>query len=689
MAECREAFDAGRDGASALTIVRTARQFGLRARAYSLQPAALENLPYPAIIHWNFNHFVVLERCSPAGAEIVDPAHGRRRLTAAEFEAGFTGVALLLEPDEHFQRRRAAAQPAWRHYGRALLQVSGTRVLLAQLLLASLVLQLLGLALPLLTKLLVDQVLPYGLTELMPLLGLGALLLVLAQLVTSYLRAAVLVYLQGRLDSHMMLGFFEHVLALPFRFFQQRSTGDLITRIGSNMLVRETLTEETLSAVLDGMLVLGYLVIVLLQAPHFGLLVLVLAALQIALLLGTTRRVAALTERHLVAQANAQGYLVEALTAVATLKASGTEDRAHERWSRLFMTQLNISLQRSHLSAVIDTMLDTLRTLAPLALMWFGALQVMAGTMSLGTMLALLALAAACLTPLASLVGSAQQLQLVGAYLERLSDVFEAAPEQTAGGSRAVPQAGRIELRQVGFRYNTHGPWVLRDVSLAVEPGQKVALVGRSGSGKSTLALLLLGLYTPGEGTVEYGGVPLQQLDYRALRRQFGVVLQEPTLFSGSLRENIAFNRPGLSLPEVTAAAELASVHADIERMPMGYETQIAEGGRGLSGGQIQRIALARALAGKPSVLLLDEATSHLDGTTERQIEAGLQQLNCTRFVVAHRLSTVRDADLILVLDNGSIVERGTHDELLALDGHYAGLVRSQAAEQASVPATA
>jgi ABC-type bacteriocin/lantibiotic exporter with double-glycine peptidase domain len=274
-----------------------------------------------------------------------------------------------------------------------------------------------------------------------------------------------------------------------------------------------------------------------------------------------------------------------------------------------------------------------------------------------------------------------QLLQVVGANLERLEDVLQAEPEQDPRAVAPAPRlTGRIELRDVSFRYDAASPWVLRDVSLTIEPGQKVALVGATGSGKSTLGLLLLGLYQPTAGTLLYDGIPLDRLDYRSLRGQFGVVLQDPVLFSDSIRRNIAFNDPSLSLAQVEAAARAAAVHDEVSRMPMGYETLLGQSGSGLSGGQIQRLAIARALASSPAVLLLDEATSHLDAATERIVDQNLNDLSCSRVVIAHRLSTIRTADVILVLDQGRVVERGTHAQLLARGGTYAALVASQLA---------
>ena len=680
IAEVRETCSLGRDGLSGLTIVRASRGYGLRVRAYSIEVDQIRYLTLPAIVHWGFNHFVVLESLSARWVEIVDPGLGRTRLTLDEFKEEFTGVILTFEPGGQFQGAPGVKKAtSFRSYLSTMLSGSSARGVLAQVLGASLLLQICGLVVPVFTKVLVDQVIPLRNSDLLPLYGVAMVVMILAQTVTSFLRSVCLIYLRGRLDSQLMLGFVEHLLSLPFQFFQQRASGDLLTRLTSNNFLRETLTNQTLSVILDGLFMLLYLYLLLMVSPEFGLLALAVALLQAGVLLGARRRIHHLTQRDLAASAEEQSCLIESIKGVAFLKASGAEDMAYDRWANLFFKRLNISLERGRLSAAVEAALFMLRSLTPALLLWLGANYVLNNRMSIGMMLAMNALAAAFLTPALTLVGGGQQLQIAGAHLERISDVLEAEPEQLVGGGLiAPPLKGRIELREVSFQYSGESAFALKNVSCRIEPGQKVALVGTTGSGKSTLAAILLGMFRPTRGEVYYDGIPFRDLNYQSLRNQFGVVLQDPVIFSGSIRQNITFGLQNYLFQDMVEAAKEACLHDEIIRMPMGYETVISEGGTNLSGGQRQRLALARALIRRPSMLLLDEATSHLDSLTETSVDQNLGDLSCTRIVIAHRLSTIRNADQILALKDGEVLEHGTHEELLRRNGYYTELLQSK-----------
>jgi ATP-binding cassette subfamily B protein len=667
--ELRQMTITDRDGVDALAMTRAAQRCGLSARGVAADLDDLTHLPPATILHWEFTHFVVFERLRRNGVQVVDPALGRRRLSMEVFRRSYTGVAIVFEPGEDFQTSTLKAKGTWR-YLRPLL---GQTRKLTRVLVVSVLLRLLALALPLLTGLLVDVIVPRNDWHLLLVTGAAMAAVVGYFLLATLLRSHLLLQLRTRLDIRLTTGFVEHLVDLPYAFFLGRSAGDLMMRLQSNTVVREFLTTGAISALIDGSLASLYLALLFILSPPLATLVLVLGLMQVIVLLLSWRRSQHLMSESLQVEAKSQSYTFELLAGVETLKAAGAERRAAAHWERLFIDQVSVALRRGRLNASVEAVMGTLQMGSPLAILAYGGSQVLTGSMSLGTMLAAAALAVGFLEPLATLIETGLKLQLLRSYMQRINDVLDAPREQEGQVVATAPRlAGRIQADGVSFAYG--GPLatpVVKDVSLEVQPGRLVGIVGRSGSGKSTLAHLLLGIYPPTSGRILFDGRDLAALELKSLRGQIGIVTQRPYLFGATIRQNIALSNPEMPHQAVVNAAKFACIHDEIVAMPMGYETLLVDGGASLSGGQQQRIALARALAHRPTILLLDEATSDLDSVTERMVHHNLGTLGCTRIVIAHRLSTIVNADLILVMEAGRIVQRGTHDELMALPGTY------------------
>jgi ABC-type bacteriocin/lantibiotic exporter with double-glycine peptidase domain len=672
LAECREAMGIGRDGVSAKSILDTAERYGMAGRGIKVDISQLKLLKPATILHWEFNHFVVFDKLVKGGVRICDPATGPRDVTYDQFSKAFTGVAIELITTDRFTKTKAEKG----RLGRYVKELMSEKGLFSRIVVVSLFLRLLGLITPLITGMIIDKVIPRADYDLLTVVLIMIAGMTIFSLVSEIVRAHLLLHLRIALDTRMTLGFLDHMVSLPFQFFQRRSTGDLMMRVDSNSTVREIVTSKSMSAVLDGLFVLIYAAVIFYVNPTLGVITIIASAAEAMVFLCARPTFNRLLAADLDKQAKAHSYMVQLLGGIETLKCAGAERLGIEKWSNLYTDELNIKMQRARVSAWVDQIRSAVATVGPMLIMTIGATSVMKGEMMVGTMMAMNSLANSLFGPLSALVHSALELQLVKGHMDRIDDVLQTKLEQDRDSVMAPPRLrGQVSVKNVSFKYGEQAPLVVQDVSLDIRPGMSVALVGPSGSGKSTLLNLLAGLYKPVKGDIQYDGKPLHEMDVRSVRQQIGIVPQHPFIFGGSLRENVALTAPGATLDRIASACKVSCLHDDIVEMPMGYDTVVSDGGGSLSGGQRQRVAISRAVIRNPGLMLLDEATSALDNSTEKRVIENLERQRCTRITVAHRLSTVRNADLIVVMDKGKIVEQGTHNSLLAMGGLYSKLV--------------
>ncbi|HBY77011.1 MAG TPA: peptidase C39, partial [Cyanobacteria bacterium UBA11148] len=566
-----------------------------------------------------------------------------------------------------------ASTPFWQFFELA----KPHRLVLFEVFVASVLIQIFGLITPLFTQLLLDRVVVQRSNLTLTAVGLGLLIFSLFRVVMTGLRQYLLDHTANRVDLALIVGFISHTFRLPLSYFESRYVGDIISRIQENQKIQRFLTGEALSIVLDLLTVFIYVGLMFWYSWQMALLTLVIVPPFVLLALIATPFLQRVSREIFGAYNEETGYLIQSLTGIRTVKSMAVEQTVTWHWQELFGKSIKKTFSGQVIGNTLQIFSSTIEALVTTALLWFGAWQVIQNQLTIGQLVAFNMLLGNVISPFQRLIVLWNELQEVIIAVERINDVIDAEPEEDLHHqSRQLLPAigGYIRFDKVTFRYHLESDTnTLENVSFEVQPGQMVALVGRSGSGKTTISKLILGLYPPSEGKILIDGYDVTSLSLRSLRRQIGVVDQDTFLFGGTIRENINVGCPEATLDEIIEAAQQAGAHEFIKELPMGYETQIGEGGGTLSGGQRQRLAIARALVGNPPLLILDEATSHLDAESERIIQANLNTIfqNRTTLVIAHRLSTVRHADLILVLDKGILVESGTHEQLMARRGHY------------------
>lgn len=657
LATLRGRFPVSLKGTALARLIEIAQRLELGTRALKLDLDQIGQLRMPCILHWNFNHFVVLKEVSGKQAVIHDPAQGIRKLPLDVLSRSFTGVALELWPTGGFTQRDPA--PAIRL--RALLgPISGLSRSLGQVLALALALEVFAIVQPFFMQWVIDEVIVSADHDLLTVLALGFGLLLLMQQATSAIRAWVLMYFGTTLNVQWRANVFTHLLSLPVRYFERRHLGDVVSRFGSIDAIQQTLTTSFLSAIIDGLMTVATLVMMFVYSRALGCIALGAMAFYALLRWLWYRPLRRATEEQIVRAARQQSHFLESVRGVKTIKLFNRQNERCASWLSLFVEQVNAGLHTQKLQLLYQQVNGLLFGIEGLLIIWLGARMVMDGQFTVGVLMAFNAYKMQFDSRVGSLIDKYFEVRMLQLQGERLADIVFTSPEPDAS-LRHVPGeaddlAASIEFEAICFSYAEGEPTVLDGVALAIAPGESVALVGPSGCGKTTLVNVLLGVLEPTAGKVRIGGVELDRLGLDRLRALVGTVMQDDVLFAGSIADNISFFDPDADSRWVAECARLAAVHSDIVAMPMGYNTLVGDMGTVLSGGQKQRVLLARALYKRPKILVLDEATSHLDLQREQEVNTAVGALRITRVIVAHRPETIASTDRVVMLNGGRIV---------------------------------
>lgn len=675
-------------GTNLLGLVAAAERMGFTARAVHGPYNALSQVPLPAVAHTRtpegYGHFVVLHKATSREVTIADPGRGLVKLSRTDFEETWTGYLLLLAPNESFRATAETASSAPKSPARRFFSLLGAhRGVLVEAVVCAILMTLLGLSTSYFVQHLVDGVLVRGETRLLNALGVGMAAILLFRTLFGVVRQYLLAYVGRKIDLSLIAAYTRHVLSLPMNFFEMRQVGEIMSRANDAAKVRAAISGAALTAAVDGVVVVFTAVVLALYDVQLALVAALFGPLWFVTVLlhhpATKRR----SREAMEANAALSAHVVEDISGVETIKSFGAQRTRMEAGEGKLVTLVQSVFSMQMLNGSLGALGGLLTGAAGLAILWYGGHRVMSGVLTIGELMFFYTLLGYLLSPLERLATVNIQFQEAFIAVDRLFQVLDIRPEPLDDRKAKFTGIGEaIELLGIKFRYGCRRD-VLNDLSLRILAGSTVAIVGESGCGKSTLLKLLMRFHDPKEGRIAVDGVDLRDFNLASLREQIGIVSQEPFIINGTLRDNIALGRPDAEMTDIISAARAAGLEEFINQLPERYETMLGERGANLSGGERQRLAIARAILKQPALLIFDEATSHLDTRTERAIQESLRSVFADRTVllVAHRLSTVRDADLICVMHEGQVVEQGTHHELLAQGGRYAQLWRSQGAE--------
>lgn len=680
--ELRIACGVSRDGSKASNLLKAARKYGLSASGYRWEPEKLKSIEGPVIIFWNFNHFLVLEGFHQGTIYLNDPASGPRKVTAGEFDQSYTGVVLTFKPGPDFKPGGAKSNvlPALKS------RLKGCEPALLYLVLAGLLMVIPGLVIPVFTRVFIDHILLQNMKNWLFHLLAGMFFTAALRLALTYLQNYYLLQLETKLALGTSGKFFWHVLRLPVEFFAQRFGGEIGSRVQLNDHVAQFLSGRLARTILDCLVIVFYLAMMLRYDVLLTLIGVLVASLNIFYLQSVAKKRVDQNQKLLLDRGKLYGTSMAGLQMIETLKAGGNESDFFAKWAgyqaNLINSEQQLGVSNSYLS-VVPFFLQNLNTMAILSI---GGVRVLNGELTIGMLIAFQSLMACFLEPVRNLVAMGSTLQEMKGNINRLDDVLRYPVDSQLADAQDDPSVssgpaklnGDVELKNVTFGYSRLEPPLIENFNLRLKPGARVALVGGSGSGKSTISRLVAGLYQPWSGEILFDGRRRDATPRSLLANSIGMVDQDIILFEGTVRDNLTLWDTTIAEADVIQAARDACIHDDIAARDGGYDHLLEESGRNFSGGQRQRLEIARALAGNPSILILDEATSALDPQTEKVISDNLRRRGCTLLIVAHRLSTIRDCDEIIVLEKGKVVQRGTHEQMKDVEGPYADLIRTQ-----------
>jgi len=666
LSELREFMEIGRDGSSLFHLTMLAEKIGFSCKSYKMTPEKLSLITLPAIAHWEGNHFVVVDKINKNHVYYIDPNIGRKKVTLETFAESFSNVVLEMKPTPELTPKKP--RPVWRPF---MKHLSSCKMLLWKILLISLILQLVTLAIPLMSQYLIDELLTVDASNFLTVFLLGIIGVTFTQSIFEYIRGRHVITLNNTLDYNMMKSFFSHLLELPYQFFQTRSFGDIMFRANSIRAVRDILADQIIKGILELITMTVILIYLFSKSVNLAFIVILFSTINVAVTALTRSRIKELNQEEISKNAQLQGFQTEFVYGIFGIKTAGIEDQTYEKWSSYLREFISSIKRKDRFLNIVNSMNSTFTIIFPLFILWLGARFVLTGSLSMGELVAFHGLAIQFFGNSTTIVQTFNSFFLTTSYLQRIQDVLSEPQEQTNENEYIEQLEGDIKLKNVDFKYTKYSSEVIKDVSLHIKPGEKVAIVGKSGAGKSTLAKLMLGLYIPTRGTVAFDDKEIRNINLKRLRRKVGVVPQDVTLFNRTIKDNISLYSDDVKQETIEQVAKMAQIHDDIMAMPMKYNTMISELGMNISGGQRQRIALSRALVNKPSIILLDEATSSLDHFNERQIDHYLNSLKCTRIVIAHKLTSIMGADQIIVMEDGRIKDVGVHDELVQRDEFY------------------